>query len=135
MIVLPRIVTSYLRIVTSYLVTLLVITWSLSAAAQETRCLTATELNEITDYLCSRARQKELQYDELRLRLDSTLTRAIAAESKLEEYRTVDSRRVELERELAVVRASTMPKSHVILVVVGGFVVGAGVGALIGLAL
>lgn len=129
------IVTSYLRIVTSYLVTLLVFTWSLSAAAQETRCLTADELNEVTDYLCARARQKELQYDELRLRLDSTLTRAISAESKLEEYRAVDARRLELERELAVVRASTMPKSHVILVVVGGFVVGAGVGALIGLAL
>lgn len=118
-----------------FLVTLIVITWSLSATAQETRCLTADELNEVTDYLCSRARQKETQYDELRLRLDSTLTRAISAESKLEEYRSVDSRRVELERELAVVKASTMPKTHVILVVVGGFIVGAGVGALIGLAL
>lgn len=101
----------------------------------ETRCLTALELNRVTDHLCERARAKEIQYDRLREVSDAYLVRAVSAEAKLEEYREVDLRRVELEKELAVVKASTVPKSHVILVVVGGFVVGAGVGTLIGLAL
>lgn len=118
-----------------FLLILLLPTLSSGQTKPETRCLTALELNRVTDHLCERARAKELQYDRLREVSDAYLVRAVSAESKLEEYREVDLRRVELERELAVVQASTMPKSHVILVVVGGFVVGAGVGALIGLAL
>lgn len=120
-----------LRIVTIYLVTLIVMNWSQSATAQETRCLTADELNAVTDYLCERARQKELQYDALRLRYDESLTRLIATESKLDEYRGIDARRIELERELAVTVSERVSKTTVLFYVVGGFTLGVGVGAAI----
>lgn len=110
---------------------LLILTWSNLACAEETRCLTAGELNEVADYLCDRARQKEIQYDALRLRYDESLTRLIATESKLEEYRGIDARRIELERELAVTVAERVSKTAVLLYVVGGFTVGVGVGAAI----
>lgn len=116
------------------IVVLTSIFWLLFAVkceAQETRCLTATELNEVTDYLCSRARQKEVQYDKLRLVADDYLVRAVSAEAKLQEYRSIDLRRVELERELALVtreKDERVSKIRVVLYVVGGVVLGGVVG-------
>lgn len=95
----------------------------------ETRCLTATELNDVTDHLCARARAKELQYDKLRLVADEYLVRAVAAEAKLDEYKGIDVRRVELERELAVVESERVSRVHVVLYVVGAVIVGGVVGA------
>ena len=118
-----------------FLLILLLPTLSSGQTKPETRCLTALELNRVTDHLCERARAKEIQYDKLREVSDAYLVRAVSAEAKLEEYREIDLRRVELEKELAVVKSERVTRGHVVLYVVGAFVVGAGVGALIGLAL
>lgn len=118
-----------------FLLILLLPTLSSGQTKPETRCLTALELNRVTDHLCERARAKELQYDKLREVSDAYLVRAVSAEAKLEEYREVDLRRVELERELAIVKAERVNRVHVVLYVVGAFVVGAGVGVVVGMAL
>jgi len=105
--------------------------FSIRCEAQETRCLTAPELNEVTDYLCSRARQKETQYDKLRLVTDNYLVRAVSTEARLQEYQSNDLRRVELERELAVVRKEKddrISKIWVVVYVAGALVLGGVVG-------
>jgi len=117
--------------VTILLASILLVLCTVECAAQETRCLTATELNDVTDYLCARARAKEVQYDQLRSASNDYLIRAVSAEAKLEEYQGIDFRRVELERELAVTQKEKddrVSKIWVVVYVAGALIVGGAAG-------